>query len=94
MDRSLFFEEIIMQYKATIIGVADATHYLVGATDANDSFIELPQLGEVAMCNSLSAAKALLREHNFHIAQLTLQTAYDEMCGLPTSAETQQTIYL
>lgn len=82
-----------MQYKPTILGVADATHYLVGGTDVKDNFGALPQLGDVAVCYSLAAAKALLRENNVHVAQLTLQTAYDEMCGLPPSAATNETIY-
>jgi hypothetical protein len=83
-----------MGYKATILAVADATHYLIGATDTNDGFDRLPQLGEVVVCRSLSAAKALLREHKVNVAQLTTQSAYDEMCGLSTSTDFHQTIYL
>lgn len=81
-----------MQHTATIISVADATHYLVGTTDTKDGFVELPLLDEGVRCKSLSAAKDLLREHNFNVAQLILQSAYDEMCGLPTSNETIETI--
>lgn len=83
-----------MEFKPTIIGVADATHYLVGATDIDNNFNALPELGGIVTFRSLSAAKALLRENNVRIAQLTLHTAYDEMCGLPTSTATHQTIFL
>lgn len=82
-----------MEYKPTIIGIADATHYLVGVTDAKDNFTALPSLQDVSICTSLSEAKMLLRSHNVDTAQLTLQSAYDEMCGLPVSAVTNQTIY-
>ena len=83
-----------MEFKATILGVADSTHYLVGSTDIHDSFVKLPQLTEVAVCKSLSAAKDLLREHNIREATLTMKSAYDEMCGLSTSTDFHQTIYL
>ena len=83
-----------MDYKATILGVSDATHYLVGGTDSKGDFSALPQVGEVAVCQSIASAKQLLREHNVHVAQLTLQSAYDEMCGLPTSAVTNEILYL
>ncbi len=82
-----------MEFKPTIIGVAEATHYLVGATDAQDNFKALPALKEVAICGSLSQAKQLLRNNHVATATLTLQTAYDEMCGLPTSSATNQTIH-
>lgn len=81
-----------MEYKPTIIGVADATHYLVGETDVKENFNALPQLGDIAVCSSLCAAKELLRQNNVFFAQLTLQTAYDEMCGLPPSAQTHEII--
>jgi hypothetical protein len=87
-------KDIIMEYKATILAVADATHYLVGATDINEGFDKLPQLDEVAVCKSLSAAKDLLRKNNIHVAQLTTQFAYDEMCGLSASTDFHQTIHL
>jgi hypothetical protein len=82
----------MMEYQARIIGMADATNYLLGTVDTSNDFVALPQLGEVLMCRSLATAKTLLREHNIHIAQLTFQTAYDEMCGLPVSSESHQTI--
>lgn len=81
-----------MMYEPTIIGIADSTHYLVGRTDNQDNFDALPQLGSIAQCSSLSMAKSLLIEHNVHCAQLTLQTAYDEMCGLPACEPFKQTI--
>jgi hypothetical protein len=81
-----------MEYKAKIIGMADATNYLLGTLDSNNGFVALPQLGEVVVCRSLATAKNLLREHNINVAQLTFQTAYDEMCGLPVSSEIHQTI--
>jgi len=81
-----------MNIKPTIIGVADATHYLVGVTDTNDNFTALPTFGDVAVCDSLSSAKQLLRDNDIFHAQLTLQTPYDEMCGLPTSTVTHETV--
>lgn len=78
----------------TIIGVADATHYLVGATNKQNDFIALPGLGDIAVCNSLSSAKQLLRDRNIHIADFTLETAYDEMCGLPFDSVATQTLHL
>jgi hypothetical protein len=83
-----------MEGKPTIIGVADATHYLVGTTDIHDNFIALPQFNKIALCNSLSEAKQLLRDNNIYAVQLTLQTAYDEMCGLPSIAATKQSLQL
>jgi len=83
-----------MELQAKIISMADATNYLVGTTDSSNDFVALPQVGEVVICRSLLTAKTLLREHNIHIAQLTFQTAYDEMCGLPVSSEINQTLYL
>jgi hypothetical protein len=82
-----------MEYKPTIIGIADSTHYLVGVTDSKDNFTALPSLQDVAICISLSEAKNLLKSHSVHTAQLTLQTAYDEMCGLPASATAHETIH-
>lgn len=78
----------------TILGVADAKHYLVGTTNSDDSLVELPLLGEVVVCQSLHEAKALLRDCNISQALLTLQSAYDEMCGMPSSPVSSQTIYL
>lgn len=72
---------MIMLTGATILGIADATHYLVGETDQTGSFSKLPQLERVAVCDSLSEAKALLRSHHYDQASLKLQSAYDEMCG-------------
>jgi len=83
-----------MEYKPTIIGIADSTHYLVGLTDAKDNFTALTSLQNVAICTSLSEAKQLLKSHNVNTAQLTLQTAYDEMCGLSSPAASHQTIHL
>ena len=83
-----------MQCKPTILGVADARHYLVGATDSENNFIALPCLQTIAVCNSLPLAKQLLRDNNINVAQLTLESAYDEMCGLPTTTASTQTLYL
>ena len=83
-----------MQCKPAILGVADARHYLVGATDNDNNFIALPCLHTVAMCNSLPLAKQLLRDNDINVAQLTLESAYDEMCGLPTTTASTQTLYL
>ncbi|RHW76963.1 hypothetical protein D1094_06260 [Colwellia sp. RSH04] len=83
-----------MQLKPTIIGISEGIHYLVGVTDENENFSALPSLREIEVCHSLSGAKQLLRDHDITIAQLLLQTAYDEMCGLPDSPATVQTINL
>ena len=56
-----------MQCKPTILGVADARHYLVGATDNDNNFIALPCLHTVAMCNSLPLAKQLLRDNDINV---------------------------
>ena len=86
--------EKVIECTPTIIGIADATHYLVGGTDENGNFIALPQLGEVAVCKSLSLAKQLLRDQKFKSAELTLQSAYDEMCGLPAGPPVSETVDL
>jgi len=78
----------------TIMATSESTHYLVGATDGSNNFIALPELAEVAVCNSLSSAKDLLRDYKFATAELRVQTAYDEMCGLPESVPSIQTLYL
>jgi len=81
-----------MTSQATIIGIADGTHYLIGTINANGDFIPIPSLSEIKQCNSLSAAKNLLKENSIHSATLTLQSAYDEMCGLPASSSVSQDI--
>jgi hypothetical protein len=83
-----------MQCKPTILGVADARHYLVGATDSENNFIALPCLPAIEMCNSLHLAKQLLRDNNINVVQLTLESAYDEMCGLPSTKAITQTLFL
>ncbi|MFT6951414.1 MAG: hypothetical protein ACJAUL_002564 [Paraglaciecola sp.] len=83
-----------MELKPTIIAVAGARHYLVGGSDVNDNFKPLPQLGEVSVCQSLSAAKQLLRKKYIPMAELILQSAFDEMCGLSPPAVAKQTLYL
>ena len=47
------YEETTMEHRATIMGIADATHYLVGETDAKENFTALPKLGDVIICHSL-----------------------------------------
>ena len=86
--------ESVIACKPTILGIADATHYLVGGTDDSGNFIALPQLGEVTVCHSLSSAKKLLRDKKFISAELTLESAYDEMCGLPAGPPVSQTVSL
>jgi hypothetical protein len=83
-----------MECKPTILGIADATHYLVGGTDNEGNFITLSPFREVTVCHSLSSAKQLLRDNNFVSAELSIQSAYDEMCGLPPGAPVSQTVYL
>lgn len=83
-----------MIHEPTIIGIADGTHYLVGATDNNGDFSSLPSLKSVAICQSLAEAKQVLRDQHIEIATLSLQSAYDEMCGLATPSITSETIFL
>ncbi|MFT5789539.1 MAG: hypothetical protein ACI8SJ_001655 [Shewanella sp.] len=77
-----------------IIGVADSTHYLVGATDADNNFTELTEESGVVCVHSLAQAKQLLRTHHYQVAQLEYQTAYDEMCGLSSCGNYHETIRL
>ncbi len=65
----------------TIIGVADATHYLVGRLDAKHNLVGLSVSEDVATLNSLVEAKEFLRERHISSALLEFQSAYDEMCG-------------
>jgi hypothetical protein len=83
-----------MVNEAKIIGIADSRHYLVGAIGSNDSFVGLSMLGEVVVCQSLHEAKTILRDCKVTRVQLTLHSAYDEMCGMPASPTVSQTIYL
>jgi len=80
--------------EAKIIGIADAQHYLVGAIGSNDNFVGLPMLGEVVVCQSLHEAKKILRDCKVNRVQLTLHSAYDEMCGMPPSPTVSETINL
>ena len=80
--------------QAKIIGIADATHYLVGCIDINNNFTQLNEETSVQCVNSLAQAKQLLRSHQYQIAELEYQTAYDEMCGLPYSGSYKETIRL
>ena len=79
---------------ATIIGVADATHYLVGLTDAGNNFVGLTGQGAGECVHSIVEAKALLKSHDYSVANLEYQTAYDEMCGLDNAGKYQQVINL
>lgn len=71
-----------MALTATILGIAESTHYLVGATDEHQSFVAHPRLKKVEVCKSLVEAKQILRDHNIDNVEITWQTPYDEMCGL------------
>lgn len=75
----------------TIIGVADATHYLVGVTDSGNNFSGLNH-NDHAVVLSLVEAKQYLRNQNIHHAMLELHSAYDEMCGSQTSGVIRQSI--
>ena len=83
-----------MENKPSIIAVAGARHYLVGASDIDGNFSPLLQLGEVAVCQSLLAAKQLLRKNKIHRAELILQSAFDEMCGLSSPVVARQALNL
>lgn len=78
----------------TILGVAEATHYLVGSTDTDGDFVALSGFNDIAVCSSLSSAKNLLKGNNVKKAQLVLETAYDEMCGLAASEPMIETFHL
>lgn len=81
----------IALFQPTIIAVAESRHYLVGVMDANDNFTGLGQ-SSAEVVGSLVAAKAFLRDNNIFSAQLELQTAYDEMCGLSSSGRYRERI--
>lgn len=83
-----------MAATATILSVAEATHYLVGMSGEDHQLAALPSLSSVAVCDSLAQAKQVLRDHHFESAQLVMQTAYDEMCGLGSPSETREMIPL
>ncbi len=83
-----------MAATATILSVAEATHYLVGMSGEDHQLVALPSLSSVAVCDSLAQAKQVLRDHHFESAQLVMQTAYDEMCGLGSPGETRELIPL
>lgn len=71
-----------MALTPTILGIAESTHYLVGATDENQGFVAHPRLKKVAVCKSLVEAKQILKNNNIENVEITWQTPYDEMCGL------------
>ena len=79
---------------ATIIGVADATHYLVGLTDCNNNFAGLNGERAGECVHSIVEAKELLKSHDYSVANLEYQSAYDEMCGLEQGGKYQQVISL
>lgn len=83
-----------MAATATILSVAEATHYLVGMSDESEQLVALPSSSAITVCDSLAQAKQVLREHHFDQAQLIMQTAYDEMCGLGSPSQTKQLIPL
>lgn len=83
-----------MTTTATILSVAEATHYLVGMCDDSNRLLALPTHSEVTVCDSLAQAKQILREHDFNSAELVMQTAYDEMCGLSSAGEVREKIHL
>lgn len=84
----------LMARKATILSVAESTHYLVGLSESHVNLTALPNHSEVALCNSLAQAKDLLRQNNFQTAELIFQTAYDEMCGMSAPELAFETISL
>ncbi|TRY14166.1 DUF6482 family protein [Shewanella hanedai] len=77
-----------------IIGVADSNQYLVGTIDSEDNFVELSEGKRIRCFNSLAQAKNFLRSHQYHTVELEYQSAYDEMCGLPTSKNYKEVIHL
>lgn len=81
-----------MGFQTTILGISDGSHYLVGITDDDGNFGAMPQLGTIQVCPSLSVAKDVLRKHNISSAQLTLESAYDEMCGMSDSMASNQVV--
>lgn len=83
-----------MTNEPTIMGIADSTHYFVGATDNNGNLTPLSMLKEVAVCKSLCDAKQLLRDNHIESATLNFQSAYDEMCGLSTPTVMSEIIFL
>ncbi|ACA87942.1 DUF6482 family protein [Shewanella woodyi] len=84
----------IQQFSPKIIGVADSTQYLVGAIDCKNNFVELNEEKRIRCFNSLAQAKDLLRSHQYKTVELEYQSAYDEMCGLPSCDNYKELIQL
>jgi hypothetical protein len=78
----------------TILGVADSTQYLVGRLDESNSFVALPNETAPTAFRSLAKAKDYLRKLKHPMANLEFQSAYDEMCGIPSGGSWVQLIKL
>lgn len=76
----------------TILSAAESTHYLVGMYDAQGNLGPLPPLDHVVNCLSLSQAKTLIKGQHYDHAELIMETAYDEMCGLSSTPHVKQLI--
>ena len=89
------FTNSVQKIQPTIIAMADATHYLVGAIDQANNFVGLQGDGQAIKMNSLQQAKQYLRDNNIEMTTIEYQSAYDEMCGSSMSfGRCSQTIAL
>ena len=81
------------ELSAVIVCVADASHYLVGAEDAQGNFYNIfsNKHNEPKHCSSLEQSKNLLRNKGYQQVWLDMQTPYDEMIGL-ASASSERTL--
>ncbi len=78
----------------TIISTADASHYIVLTSTVSDKGLGLPPITKTTYLLSLREAKDYLRTRHFNKAILEYQSAYDEMCGLPSASKITEEINL
>ncbi len=65
-----------------IIGLADATSYLVGTMDQEGNFRSLADKKNKTTFPGLEQAKSHLRKLKYKDISVRFYSAYDEMCGL------------
>jgi hypothetical protein len=90
LGASMYKAELIRQcktgkLKAKIICTADSSHYVVGAENRVGEFIYAAEENEqLLMAPSLEQAKRFFKKYGVEKVQDELQSAYDEMIGLPS----------
>ena len=78
-------------FQPLVVAVGDTNHYLVGVVDSNNNFSGLRHKS-AQVVGSIVEAKAYLRGNDIFSAMLELDCAYNEICGLSTSARYRQRI--